>query len=68
MCTVLVTYDVNNEIAQSLMYQLSQTKGVEIADNTTPINKERKRIPVSEIYFKEGDYKELVDDPFNLKS
>ena len=40
----------------------------------TPINEEdipkikkRKRIPVDEIYFKEGDYKELVDDPFNLK-
>ena len=32
MCTVLVTYDVNNQIANSLMYQLSQTDGVEIDD------------------------------------
>jgi hypothetical protein len=27
----------------------------------------RKRIPVSKVYWKKGDYKELVDDPFNLK-
>jgi len=29
--------------------------------------KERKRIPVSKVYFKKGMYKELVDDPYNLK-
>ena len=26
----------------------------------------KKRIPVSKIYWKKGDYKELVEDPFNL--
>ena len=29
--------------------------------------KSRKRIPVAKIYWKKGIYKELVDDPFNLK-
>ena len=33
-----------------------------------PENMNRKRIPISQIYFKKGDYEELVDDPFNLKS
>ena len=28
--------------------------------------KKRKRIPVAEIYWKKGDYMELVEDPFNL--
>jgi len=26
----------------------------------------RKRIPVSKVYWKKGDYKELVEDPYNL--
>jgi len=26
----------------------------------------KKRIPVSEVYFKKGMYRELVPDPFNL--
>jgi len=28
----------------------------------------KQRIPVSKIYWKKGMYKELVDDPYNLKS
>ena len=28
--------------------------------------KKRLRIPVSKIYFKKGEYKELVEDPFYL--
>ena len=62
MCTVLVSYDASNQAAQNLVNQLSQTQGVEID------NKERKRIPVSKIYWEKGDYEELVEDPFNLKS
>jgi len=27
--------------------------------------KRKKRIPVSKIYWKKGDYEELVEDPFN---
>jgi hypothetical protein len=30
--------------------------------------KTKKRIPVDEVYWKKGMYKELVEDPFNLKS
>jgi hypothetical protein len=68
MCTVLVTYDANNEIAQNLIHQLSRTKGVEFADDVMPIERviKRKRIPISEIYWEKGDYEELVKDPFNL--
>lgn len=29
--------------------------------------KTRKRIPVKKVYFEPGTYKELVEDPFNLK-
>ena len=29
------------------------------------ILKKKKRIPVSKIYWKKGDYEELVEDPFN---
>jgi len=96
MCTVLVTYDPKNKVAESLMYALSQTKGVEIDEdailaenelrrieqvgksgictNIDPLQsrlnlpiRKRKRIPVSKVYWKKGDYKELVEDPFNLK-
>ena len=49
MCTVLVTYDQKNKVAKSLMYALSQTKGVEIdedailtADEVRRIEKARK--------------------------
>jgi len=37
-----------------------------IDDEKITQSPKRKRIPVEEIYFKNGDYKELVDDPFNL--
>ena len=37
MCTVLVSYDVNNQAAQNLMCQLSQIQGVEIDDNAMDI-------------------------------
>ena len=89
MCTVLVTYDQKNKVAASLMYALSQTKGVEVDEDAiltenkikriekTDIDqlqdhlklqiRKRKRIPVSKVYWKKGDYKELVEDPFNLK-
>ena len=36
------------------------TKEKDISGN---INK--KRIPIAQIYWKKGDYMELVDDPFN---
>jgi len=44
MCTVLVTYDENNKIAQSLMYVLSKTKGVEIDDDAILTDEELRRI------------------------
>ena len=37
-----------------------------LAEAMIPVRK-RKRIPVSKVYWKKGDYKELVDDPYNLK-
>ena len=33
MCTVLVTYDQNNKVANSLMYALSKTRGVKIEED-----------------------------------
>ena len=33
MCTVLVTYEPNNEMAQGLMNLLAMTEGVEIDDD-----------------------------------
>jgi len=35
-------------------------------EETVPVHK-RKRIPVSKVYWEKGMYKELVDDPYNLK-
>ena len=71
MCTVLVTYDPQNKIAKGLMDVLAITKGVEIKEEhaveNTVLNPDRKRIPVSEVYFEKGMYKELATDPFNLK-
>ena len=64
MCTVLVTYAPDNKIAQGLMDVLAMTTGVEIDGDAM---QRKKRIPVSKVYWKKGDYKELVEDPFNLK-
>ena len=44
MCTVLVRYDKKNKIAKSLMYVLSQTKGVEIDDEAVLTDEEFIRI------------------------
>jgi hypothetical protein len=38
-----------------------------IAEKEIPEIREKRRIPISKIYWKKGIYKELVDDPFNLK-
>ena len=38
-----------------------------IKEEDIPKIRKRKRIPVDEIYWEKGTYKELVDDPFNLK-
>ena len=48
MCTVLVTYDQRNKVAKSLMYALSQTKGVEIDDDITLTEAEMKRVKKAE--------------------
>ena len=39
-----------------------------VQEDIIPIirKRRRKRIPIAEIYWKKGDYAELVDDPFNL--
>lgn len=34
-------------------------------EQTTQVNK-KERIPVKKVYWKKGDYKELVENPFNL--
>ena len=47
MCTVVVTYDKKNKMANSLMYALSQTKGVEINDDAIFTADEMKRIEKS---------------------
>jgi len=47
MNSVLVSYNENNKIAQSLMYVLSQTKGVEIDDDAILTDDEMKRIEKS---------------------
>ena len=47
MCTVLVSYDKKNKVAQSLMYALSQTKGVKIDDDAIFTDDELKRIEKS---------------------
>jgi hypothetical protein len=36
-----------------------------ISENSEWLLKRKKRIPISKIYWKKGDYEELVDDPFN---
>jgi hypothetical protein len=60
MCTVLVTYNPSNKIAQGLMEVLAMTKGVEIMENAM-LGKVETRKPLPKM---EG--RELVDDPFNL--
>jgi hypothetical protein len=48
MCTVLVSYNPRNKVAKSLMYALSQTKGVEIDDDVTLTEAEMKRVKKAE--------------------
>ena len=48
MYTVLVSYDPSNEVAKSLMYVLSQTKGVEIDDDVTLTEAELERVKKAE--------------------
>ena len=38
-----------------------------IQEEDVPKIRKRKRIPVDKIYWEKGTYKELVEDPFNLK-
>jgi hypothetical protein len=47
MCTVLVTYDQENKIADSLMYVLSKTKGVVIDDDAILTDDELRRVAES---------------------
>ena len=47
MNNILVSYNENNKIAQSLMYVLSQTKGVEIDDDAILTDEEIRRIEKS---------------------
>jgi len=63
METILIEYNAKNKIAKGMLWILSK---VSTTKKITQPPK-RKRIPVEEIYFKNGDYKELVEDPFNLK-
>jgi len=48
MCTVLVSYSPQNKMAKSLMYALSQTKGVEIDDDVMLTAEELKRVKKAE--------------------
>ena len=48
MNNILVSYNENNKIAQSLMYVLSQTKGVEIDDDITLTEEEMERVKKAE--------------------
>jgi hypothetical protein len=38
-----------------------------IEENKISEIREKRRIPISKIYWEKGTYRELVDDPFNLK-
>jgi hypothetical protein len=47
MCTVVVTYEPNNEMAQGLMNLLAMTEGVEIDDDAILTDEELRRIDES---------------------
>ena len=47
MCTVVVTYDQKNKMAQGLMSLLSMTKGVEIEEDAIFTDEEMRRIEES---------------------
>jgi hypothetical protein len=48
MCTVLVTYDPNDKMAQGLMDVLAMTRGVEIDDDVWLTEDEIKRMEKAE--------------------
>ena len=63
MDTIIVEYNAKNRIVKGLLWVLSKIAVVKKMQQ--PL--ERQRIPVSKIYWAKGTYKELVEDPFNLK-
>ena len=69
MNNILVTYKENNKIAQSLMYVLSKTKGVEIDDDAILTDKEIKLIEKSRksgIHTDVSKLKELIRKKQNI--
>ena len=47
MCTVLVSYNPSNKVANSLMYALSKTRGVKIEEDAIFTDEEMMRIEES---------------------